>query len=174
MSSNWVPVSRHFPYPWIAFSVAKEPPAVLVPCHASYQTQHVPYPRCVKLNNWASFMRVNCLKFEKFARLSRPYPSSKPNEATTKRHCTRDFLSLDDFSFNDTLLFFKLRQLILVCNLSLLTQIPLLANSKINRLKTSMRKYLNLFSTCYFIAGRGRDSFIAIMRQQEHVLLIHQ
>lgn len=96
-------------------------------------------------------MRVNCLKFEKFARLSRPYPSSKPNEATTKRHCTRDFLSLDDFSFNDTLLFFKLRQLILVCNLSLLTQIPLFANSKINRLKTSMRKYLNLFSTCYFI-----------------------
>lgn len=119
-------------------------------------------------------MRVNCLKFEKFARLSRPYPSSKPNEATTKRHCTRDFLSLDDFSFNDTLLFFKLRQLILVCNLSLLTQIPLFANSKINRLKTSMRKYLNFFSTCYFIAGRGRDSFIAIMRQQEHVLLIHQ
>lgn len=152
MSSNWVPVSRHFPYPWIAFSVAKEPPAVLVPCRAPYQAVHVPYPRSVKLNNWTSFMRVNCLKFEKFARLSRPYPSSKPNEATTKRHCRRDFLSKDNFSFNDTLLFFKLRQLMLVCNLSLLTQIPLFANSKINRLKTSIRKYLNFCSTYYSIA----------------------
>lgn len=32
-----------------------------------------------------------------------------------------------------------------------------------------MRKYLNFFSTYYFIAGRDRDSFIAIMQQQEHV-----